>query len=347
MLAMKTFCTFLTLILIAGQVSGQATDRSPDTLLIHTFEGLLDPADTMLNAPTGDDIHWVNYDQDNKIGSCVENGITPKGWYWERDLGIKNPTQSDNEAFTSCSWLDSGFPQNKNWLITSPVYIPDNSYWLCWRSLAYYGPDFMDGYHVLVSTSTNFPSSFTDTLFSAAQTTGRTIIGSLNPNDYTFSKGYIHANGYTDSTYFFIDTEPLGKFNHGKLEPHSVDLAKYAGQNIYIAFLHDSYDDWQLQVDDILITNTKVANAEVSQFAYFNVLPNPVRDFAFVNWKTVTPQAGSLILTDQSGKVVMERSFNQRSEGQFHLDTQALVPGIYYCRLKTASGQATKVLVKM
>jgi len=346
---MKLFCTIFAIIFLLHPLFGQANDPAPDTLLQHTFEGILDPADTMLTSPTGNDLHWVNYDQDNKTGLCVSNGVTPKGWYWESDLGFVDPSMADNYAFTSCSFLQSSVPQNKNWLITSPVYIPDDTYWLCWRSLTYYGPDFMDGYRVLVSTSTNFPEAFNDTLFSVAQTVlGSSPAGSLDPNDYIFSNGYIHANGYTDTAYFFIDAEPNGLFYHGKLEPHSVSLAGYAGQPIYIAFLHDSYDDFQLQVDDILVANSKVSTTStLSNFLYFNILPNPVHDFAFVNWKTQTPVAGRMSVVDQSGKIVFEQHFNSREEGQIHLDAQAFASGIYYCKLSTATGQATKMLVKI
>jgi len=344
---MRTFCAFFATFLLAVPLIGQADDRSLDTLLQHSFEGLLDPADTMLTQPSGDDVHWVNYDQDNKTGLCVSNGITPKGWYWESDLGFIAPNMADNDAFTSCSYLQSANPQNRNWLITSPVYIPDSSYWLCWRSLSYYGPDFMDGYRVLVSTSSNLPADFSDTLFSAAQTIVSPQNGSLDLNDYTFSNGYIHANGYTDTDYFFVDTEPQGNFYHGKLEPHSVKLANYAEQLIYIAFLHDSYDDFQLQVDDILVTNTKVSASNLSNFLYFNILPNPVHDFAFLNWKTQTPEAGHLSMVNQSGKIVFKKDFNSRAKGQIHLDMQGFAAGIYYCKLETGSGQATKMLVKI
>ncbi len=344
---MRTSCTFFALIFLSVPLFGQAGDRSPDTLLQHSFEGLLDPVDTMLTQPTGDDIHWVNYDQDNKTGLCVSNGVTPKGWYWESDLGFINPNMANNDAFTSCSFLQSTNPQNKNWLITTPVYIPDSTYWLCWRSLSYYGPDFMDGYRVLVSTGSNLPAAFSDTLFSAAQTILSPQNGSLDLNDYTFSNGYIHANGYTDPDYFFVDAEPQGNFYHGKLEPHSVKLAGYAEQTIYIAFLHDSYDDFQLQIDDILVTNTKVSSSNLSNFHYFNILPNPVHDFAFLNWKAQSPQAGRLSVVNQSGKIVFEKAFNSRAEGQIHLDMQGFTAGIYYCKLETATGQATKMLVKI
>ncbi|MFN0175480.1 MAG: T9SS type A sorting domain-containing protein [Saprospiraceae bacterium] len=347
---MKIFCTIFAIIFLFHPLFGQANDPAPDTLLQHTFEGTFDPADTMLTSPTGNDLLWVNYDQDNKIGRCVSNGFpTPKGWYWESDLGFVDPNMTENSAFTSCSFLDHNTPQNKNWLITSPVYIPDSSYWLCWRSLSYYGPGFMDGYKVLASTSTNFPAAFNDTLFMAAQMVVHSDpAGSLEIDDYIFSPGYIHANGYTDTAYFFIDTEPLGDFYHGKLEPHSLSLAAYADQTIYIAFLHDSYDDFQLQVDDILVTNTKVsATYTLSNLLHFNILPNPVHDFAFVNWRTQTPMEGRLSVVDQSGKIVFERNFNSRAEGQIHLDMQGFARGVYFCKLETATGQATKMLVKI
>ncbi len=346
---MRTFCSFFSLFFLVFPVFGQANlNTSPDTLLFQAFEGILDPADTMLTSPSGNDIHWVNYDQDNKVAKCVKDpGITPKGWYWESDLGVPSTEISDNDAFTSCSFLSSASFRNRNWLITSPVYIPDDTYWLCWRSLTYYGPDIMDGYQVLASTGDNFPGSFTDTLFSAASTKTSPGTGSLELSDYTFHKGYIHADGYTDSSYFFIDYEMGLPFYHGKLQPHSVSLAGYAGQQVYLAFLHDTRNAYQLQIDDILVTNQVSSVSALSNFIYFNVMPNPVHDFAFLNWKTEVPQEGRLSVVDQTGKVVFKQAFNSRSEGQIYLDAQTFASGIYYCKLETPQGQATKLLVKI
>lgn len=342
---MKKTSTFFLLLLSMG-LRAQTPENAPDTLLQHSFEGILDPADTMLNQPTGDDLHWVNYDQDNKIGNCVLNGITPKGWYWESDLGFIDPNAANNYAFTSCSFLQSTNPQNRNWLITAPVYIPDDSYWLCWRSLSYYGPDYMDGYKVLVSTSTNLVTGFTDTVFVAAQTLQSFQLGSLNLDDYIFSSGYIHANGFTDEDYFFVDFEGNNPFYHGKLEPHSVSLSQYAGQTIYVAFLHDSYDDFQLQVDDILISNETSSSNTPSNLLYFNILPNPVGDYAFVSWKTEATESGLIRIFHQTGVPVFEKQFSARSEGQVYVETQDFAAGVYYCQLKTARGQSTQCLIK-
>ena len=346
---MRTFCTLFTLMLLEVPLFGQPDGPSLDTLLQHTFQGFTDPADTMLTVPSGDDLHWVNYDQDNKIPICVSGGATPNGWYWESDLSVPSPSISSNDALTSCSFLDPWSSRNRNWLITSPVYIPTEDYWLCWKSLTYYGPDLMDGYHVLVSNSSNLPASFTDTLFSAAETNFAFVPFSLDTNDYIFSKGYIHANSYTDTSYFFIDHENGAPFYHGKLEPHCRSLAEYAGQMIYLAFLHDTKNGAQLQIDDILVSKTNVVSAATlsSAIDYFNILPNPVNDFAFINWKTRHPQAGLLSIVDQSGRLVFEKNFNTRVETQYHLDARGFLPGVYYCRLKTAAGQATRLLLKL
>lgn len=344
---MKTQLLYLILLASPLSIWGQTPENSPDTLLQHNFEGLLDPADTMLLLPTGSDIHWVNYDQDNKKGLCVNNGITPKGWYWESDLGFINPNQANNDAFTSCSFLDSGNPQNRNWLITAPILIPDESYWLCWRSLSYYGPDFMDGYKVLASTGGNMPASFTDTLFKAAQTVDRLVVGSLDLNDYIFSSGYIHANGYTDEEYFFVDFEGQNPFYHGKMEPHCVSLSEYSGQTIYLAFLHDSYDDFQLQIDDILVSNqiSSATHQPLSQLEHFQVMPNPADAFCFIHWKAQENAPATCTIWDVNGRIVWEKSFSARTEGQYYLETAQFPSGMYWCQLRTAKELGIQKLI--
>lgn len=338
----------LILGLSVSSANAQGLNAEPDTLLFQPFQGSVDPGDTMLPEPTGSDEHWVNFDQDKKQGQCVANGITPLGWYWESDLGATDPSTTDNYAFTSCSFLKGLNPQNRNYLITPPLYIPNATYALSWRSLSYYGPDYMDGYHVLVSTGLNTPNQFTDTLFGAAQTVDRFQVGSLDLNDYLFSPGYIHANQYTNTDYFFVDEEPNGIFYHGKLEPHSVSLAPYAGKQIYIAFLHDSYDDFQLQVDDILVLSPGAsAVATPVGIDYFEISPNPAGASTQVHWVTAETEDGVLNISDINGKTVYEKGFSPRADGQITLETSDWAPGVYYCHLATTHGQAVRKILKM
>ncbi|MBK7939570.1 MAG: T9SS type A sorting domain-containing protein [Lewinellaceae bacterium] len=319
-----------------------------DTLINQTFE--TDPTDDMLPFPTGNDLEWVNYDEDHLAGICVSPGFTPFGWWQEGDFGEES---SDNDAFTSCSYLVDPGVRNANWLITSPVLIPDSSYWLCWRSLSYYGPGYLDGYQVLVSTTTNDPTDhpFTDTLFTAAEMVEDSQpTGSLDVDDYVFSNGYIHANGFTDTSYFFVDYSEGPPFFHGTFEPHAVSLAAYSGKTIYVAFLHDSRNNFMLQVDDILVSKTAPHGVPTynrpDEISYLNVFPNPVKNAAYISWKAKTPSASRIIISDCTGKTVLEKTFGSREEGNCFVEMQHLEAGLYYCTLFTAYGRASAKFVK-
>jgi hypothetical protein len=342
---MKIFFTALLLF-----ATGFALRSQPlfiqDTLINETFD--FDPTPFMLSEPSGNDHDWVNYDGDLSAGLCVEDAPTPSAWYWEGDFGFPDPQQATNFALTSCSFLENPNQKTANWLITPPIAIPDATYWLCWRSLSYYGPGYLDGYKVLASSSSsNLPNSFSHTLFTAAEMIEDSApTGSLDPADYVFSPGYIHANSYTDTAYYYEDGSQGPPFLHGKLEPHKVSLADFAGDTIYIAFLHDSQDDFILQVDDIIVTNTTPTYTP-QNIVYLNVLPNPARDAAYFSFKLKTAEEGRFYLTDNAGKVVKSQTFGSRDEGVFYMEIQDLEAGIYYCTLETAAGRAATKLVKL
>lgn len=344
---MRTFTTLL-FAFVFGQLIAQGGFFPPDTLLVEPVIG--DPTESMLPEPSGADELWINFDDDMAEGFCVEGtGDTPMGWFIERDFGFLDPNDTDNDCFTSCSYLDNGV-RNKNWLILPPLNIPDDSYTLCWRSLVSEGPAFADGYRVLASTASNLPSSndFSHELFRAAEMIKPNVpnVYTLNAADYVFSPGYIHANGFTDTNYFFI-LPPNGPLR-GRLEPHCVSLADFAGQTIYLAFLHDSKDDSQLQIDDILVSNTvQVATGQPDNFVTFNIMPNPVTSSTYVNWTMQKPESGQLQLLDMTGKLLLEKSFSAYEQGQLFLDLKTLHAGVYQCVVQTASGRAAKRLVKL
>ena len=349
---MKTVVTFFFCGLCISTASAQSGFFLPDTLVQEYFQQ--DPTPSMLFVPSGNDNLWVNFDSDQAPGLCVANGDTPQGWYWESDLGFFNPDETDNFAFTSCSFLDLPNSQshNHNWLIISPLFIPDTTYWLCWRSLAFQGPMYLDGYKVLVSRASNDPFSgdFTDTIFQAAQMISPVnSIGSLQLSAYNYSPGYIHANSYTNPDYFFLDeTNPNAPFYRGRLEPHTVSLKDYAGQTIYLAFLHDSEDDNLIQVDDILISNNLTTGvAAPSDIRDFRIMGNPSRQNAYFSWSLQTAQETRLDIVNQNGQLMLEKTFARQQEQQFHADIRAWEPGIYYCTLQTPNGRATGRLVKI
>lgn len=350
---MRRLYACLLPLLLPALAWAQAARVEPDTLLQQHFH--TDPSDTMLLAPGGFDLHWVNYDADQIPADCDDFIALEDGnWFWDIDLSADE--FNGNSAFTSCSVLEGFLPGNRNWLITSPVYIPDSTYFLCWRSLPLQGPFYLDGYKVLVSTNSNDPGAghYTDTLLKAAQMIepiNPDVFGSLELSDYIFSDGYIHANGYTDTSYFFVDyiedVFPPIAFYHGRFEPHTRSLKKFAGQTVYIAFLHDSDDDAVLQLDDIVVANDQSSAVQTPGWlSQFSLLPNPARDHSYAYWTMPTPQSGRLLLTDANGRLLQERRFAAAAEQNLHLDLQTLAPGLYTVALQTESGVAVRKLVK-
>ncbi len=322
------------------------THVAPDTILIQNFT--VDPSDTMLDFPNGNDLHWVNWDAHNLATACGNVGVViPGNWFWESDFGDLNDPPV-NSAFTSCSYLIGNQP-NENWLISPQVYIPDSSTYLSWRSLSIEGPGYLDGYKVLVSISSNEPfiGAFTDTLFVAAEMLSFSVPESLDPDDYVFSPGYIHANRYTDTAYFFLDPEyPFGY--SGKLEPHQVNLAKYIGKNIYVAFLHDSTNDNLLQIDDISIIQGLISPAwgPEQQEYFLHIQPNPTAESTTLSWKFQTRQEGRLIVRNLLGQTLHVQPIEDMSIGTLQLNTHTFPAGTYPCSLQTALGQQTILLVK-
>ncbi|MCK6691689.1 MAG: T9SS type A sorting domain-containing protein [Thermoanaerobaculia bacterium] len=337
------------LLLLAGNyiLTGQP-NGAPDTLLVLNFSN---PDDTlMLPASSGNDNHWVNWDGDQLTTGCGEKDTVPGAWYRESDLG-ETTSSPVNYAYTSCSWLAKIEPNN-NWLITPPIQISDSSYRLSWRSLSFQGPQHLDGYKVLVSESLNLPDTafFKDTLFAAAEMLGNEAIYTLNLEDYQFSPGYIHADSYQDQNYFFIDIN-LGGVNglfHGKLEPHAVSLAAYSGKTIYIAFVHDSENDFILQIDDIVVSNQTSAVRDIPELTRFSVQPNPVRETAVISWELSRPLPDlRLRLSNISGQVIWETPVGNSSHANYFFDASTLAPGIFFCTLDSGSGQSTRKLVKL
>lgn len=356
---MKNLYLLLLLLGMCPVLPAQSDVFSIDILLSEDFTK--DPTGDMLSLPSGLDEKWVNYDQDGQVGECREDGLTPGAWFWEKDLGDTSQNAT-NSAYTSCSF-NRFFPlKSRNWLILAPVFIPDTTYYLCWKSLSLFGPAFLDGYKVLASTDTNLPASgdFSHTLFRAAQMVDKKTNDpqqALDPDYILFSPGYVHANTYADSAYFFLDYErdssgepdPDYPFLHGKFEPHCVSLKEFSEQVIYIAFLHDSVDDYLLQIDDIVVSNSKTVSTadRPVNLNYFKVQPNPVQDNALLQWSFRDAQAGRLRVLDLAGRTVWEHPFEASGQTNARVDAQGFAKGLYFAVLETAGGQSVRRFVKM
>ncbi|MEZ4918134.1 MAG: hypothetical protein R2792_03420 [Saprospiraceae bacterium] len=99
----------------------------------------------------------------------------------------------------------------------------------------------------------------------------------------------------------YTDDGQLVEYYRGRFQPHSISLAAYSGQTIYIAFVHNSNNDYLLQLDNIVISSSVTSTQELpSGVQTFEVLPNPVQSHARVQLEIDFPediQLGCLICT--------------------------------------------------
>lgn len=315
-----------------------------DTLLFENFntpfDTLSDDSDGVTSMPNGSNSTWVNWDVDD----IQDASGRPGNWYWQEQWQGSD-TMTQGGVLVSSSWLANNADGAENWLILPPFHFPDNTTMLSWKSAPFQGPRYTDGYTVVLSAFKNFPPQFTDTLFTHAQMTGiglDTIVST-----FTFSDGYVHANGFTNNNYFYYN-EDLNGFN-GLLEPHSVSLAPYAGFTVYIAFVHDSDDDNLMALDDILLTGTLVVSTnEVENISSIKVFPNPASNYIQANYTSTSNDAVDIRIFDIQGRMVESQLGISNTAGEFQhtIDISNLPKGTYELVFYQNGTLSTKPFIK-
>lgn len=325
--------------------------QTQDTLLYENFDWEdHDHTDDWPTIPFGDDQTFVNLDED---------GLVPDGaldvqyhWYWSD--AFYSPDTIANGVLASKSWMEGFLHGNRNWFIFPPVTIPDSTYTLHWKSAPRQLLRYMDGYTVLGAQGSNdvFSNVFTDTLFKAAQMIDIVGDGDVQTVDnFTFSEGYIHADGATKTEYFSTDPADANLLV-GYLEPHSVSLSSFAGKTMYFAILHDSDDDNLIMIDDILIVGGEIStgtNTPNTADFRFTTYPNPIENNLNVLFRLPQVAAVSLQVSDMNGKIVrrdLQSEQLQAGEHQRDLRLGDLPKGAYTVTLVIGEQSLSKVLVK-
>lgn len=341
---------FVSLLFLSLNLIGQN-----DTLFYLDFQ--VDPsADMAIYPEPGEtDTLWVNFDEDAKPAQAS----FPSNFFLDLDWNSPDTIASTDSSFVfvSRSWLADADTISSNWLISPAMQIVDDKATLHWKSAPYQGPRYVDGYAVKILTgSQDITSASTnvETVFRAAEMTG--ILGessSLDVDSFQFSPGYIHANGYTLSDYFVqADTAAGDDFHLGKLEPHSISLAEYAGQTIYVAWHHDSADDNLLMIDDLLLLGTAgpvSGSNEISQSDLrFVIFPNPVDNFLNIMFRLSIPSDVQLEIFSQDGKLVAAKAPRKALDGEFsdQFDLRNLSSGTYTVVLTVGNQRFAKNIVK-
>lgn len=325
-----------------------------DTVLFENFQAEEDPVPNWPLFPSGNDTTWVNCDAD---GLTPFDG-DPVSYQWFSSEFFYNALDSvsgiTNYCIASLSYMEGFEPGNRNWLIMPPIEVTDNSYTLHWKSAPFQLPRYIDGYSVLVSTDGNdlFDGSnpFTDQLFRAASMEAITGEGeSIDISNFDFTEGYLHADSLRDQEYLVLWAPGDSTLMRGLLEPHSVSLAAYAGQTIYIAFLHDSDDDYYLALDDFLVTRAQASGvSDLEASLRFRTYPNPVATNLNVMYRLASSGPVTLRLSDLNGRTVWEQSRQQAAgEQMIDLPMTKLPAGAYTVTLATRDGMVSRVVTKM
>jgi hypothetical protein len=265
-----------------------------DTLLYDNFD--VDNSANWNLFNNGNDTVWVSFDLDANMDF---NG-RPGNWFW-------SPNAFGGFDSTGCVFSSSWFNTPAacaNYFITPPIQIIDGAAVLNWKSAPRQTPRYLDGYQVLVSTTDNYEISFTDTLFSAAEYTSGGSANGYNFSLYGFTPGFQHG---ADTTYVEFDADSSAFI--GLLRPFSVSLAQYSGQTIYIAFLHDAFDDNLIAIDDILVTgNLSVGLNETELLTSATLYPNPATDRAHLRFNTSKAGNTNFSIYDVQGRIVKSQS---------------------------------------
>lgn len=340
---------YLMLIALVGTLGATA---QTDTLLWEPFQ--TDNSANWATFPDDDtDTLWINWDEDGKEAA---NGF-PSDFFYDLDWGQAElmdsiPPTDSNFVIVARSWLADFDTISSNWFVTPAIQIVDDQATLHWKSAPFQGPRYMDGYAVkiLVGANSYFDADEEVTVFRAAEMTG--WIGdnsSLDLDSFTFSPGYIHANGFTDTMYF-VPADSTETSHLGLLEPHSVSLAQFSGQTIFVAFHHDSADDNLIMFDDILVMGNEMVNS-TTDFATqirFVTYPNPVDNWLNVMYRLDKPARVDLALYTLDGKQVAARTGLERAAGeqQHQLDLRGLPSGTYTFVLQVDGQPVSRQIVK-
>jgi hypothetical protein len=331
-------------LLVIGFVMASAVkSNAQDTLIYESFnfQAFYDAlvSDVVPPPANTNDPLWYSYDADGFADGSGSSTARPGGWF--AITPFASVDTAGNVAIAANSWFTSPAAAN-NWLISPNVTLGAHDT-LFWKSAPRQTPRYCDGYNVKISTTTNEDLAFTTTLFTAAEMTS--ILGT---NDsvyagYSFSTGFVHGQDGTYTEYKADSARLIGK-----LRPFTIPLDAYAGQNVFIAFVHTSFDDNLISIDDFMIRGT-LANGikENKTDLGLNVFPNPAADQAQVNYNLSSETSVVISIYDVTGKLISSEAKGNEAAGRHFssINTAAMAKGFYTVSVQTSFGRSTSKLI--
>jgi hypothetical protein len=285
------------------------------------------------------DQNWYNWDQD---GLADQSGQSRPGeWFWAPG-GFADVDSGDGCMFSN-SWTNDPNTPVENYLITPALQIIDGNAVVHWKSATRQTPRYLDGYKVMVSTTDNDVNSFTNQIFRAAEMTALPS-ASADTNafsSYAFGPAGTWIQGI-DGTY----VQDAGDSSRliGIQKDTSASLAAFNGQTIYIAFVHYTFDDNLLSLDDILVTGTnpngfdELTRDPLQMYAY----PNPADRNTMLNFTLTSASHVTVRVTDIVGNEMLKRQVNGViGKNSMPLNAEELSGGTYFYTVTSGTATST------
>ncbi|MFL5763656.1 MAG: T9SS type A sorting domain-containing protein [Bacteroidia bacterium] len=353
-------------LLLAGLLFMGTVLKAQDTLLYEDFElnnfytNILIDCNALGSVPPGvaADTNWYSWDSDG-VPDGSTAGTRPDGWFAVMPFSTVDqyitpyaPGPDTNTVICANSWTNTSTPE-ANWLMTRSVQLGVHDT-LFWKSAPFQTPRYLDGYQVLISTTTNADntSAFSTVAFNAAEMTGLGTDSTYST--YTFAQtgtggptAFVHGQDGMNIDWAST-TAPIS--HRGQLRQFSYPFpASMANAAVYVAFLHNSTDDNLLSIDDVMIRGDLPTNGinENKADLGLNLFPNPASDEVQVNYNLSAETNVTIELYDVTGKLIDSDAKGAQPAGRHfaHINTSDIAKGFYTVKVTTAFGQSTSKLI--
>ena len=332
---------FFVAFFVATSLGVLNAQTGQDTLFYENFDSLNALTDLGFSeSPNGDDLTGVIFDGDNYGNAAPAS--RPDGWFLALAFA---DVDGENTVIAANSWTTQIAP-SANFFILPPIFIADNSAMLYYKSAPFQTPRFLDGFVVLGQVGSNLETTFSDTLKKYGEFVSFAGGDSSNFDNYVFTDGFIHGS---DGLFIEQNADGDNARQRGVLRPDSISLAQYAGQTVYLAFMHNSTDDNLISVDEIFVKGTQtLSTAKLDNSEMISVFPNPARELInlTIESKTVAPVRVEIFGND--GKLAYSKYLGTFLKGTYpvQIPVDGLSSGNYFVKVSMGNQAVTKTFVK-
>jgi hypothetical protein len=240
--------------------------------------------------------------------------------------------------------LDEDFQQGipLNWtIITNDLFVPvDAEYTNGWISI-------LDPENNLdtVASSTSFfaPTGISNrwliTPLLSMGIAGNSISWKAKSHDPSFPDDYLVLVSKTGNQISdFVDT--IGWVQEENFEwtfrSAEFDDAKFASQNIYVAFVNTTNNGFKLYLDSVNVFVNDASGISENKNTTLSIYPNPTTDQLFIQSPHVISSA---IVFNSSGQILI-------SDKSKSIDVSSLIPGFYYLEIVINGYKITERFIK-